>query len=444
MNVIDKICEKYTTEFNLMFDIGVRPLDLRFGASVPATMQAQLEAGLFRMSIFRGMGGVTVQLDMDENGVCIMSVGGAERYRFAPRAAGLAFPNYDMTECILWVLYILATGKNWLDNCRGMYLSCRCFSARQQATAARIQKSVARQYDTAVSVDETDAFYEKWEKYLKEAARRAPRFSARPIPTATFAALKGKSKTVHLGEMARTLYGTEPFAEEIDRYLEGLKTGASYRNWLEEATKDLADIAYRLPIMATNNLFTAVGTYIDNIRTESPDRIESGLNRQESFALTPASLQECFGGVEAAYCRYAEDLLRADFFRTVRDRVRSFIHTELLQAQQNIYYLNSDLHSFCFTDAESFGQGDVQLLSWKQLADLRDSDVYSDDVAWTTGALHSLQSRLKSIYAPQLWICSDPLKNMSDDAMIADAELTRSVPVTDEKLVWAIWADVRI
>lgn len=443
MDVVKRICEKYRIEYNLMFDRQLLPVSLTFSPAIPQTFQDQLMEALFRTGVFLEDTGIPLILDRCGEDTYELTRDGALLYRFRNSAPNLSFPDYDISETISWVIYILASRKNWLDGCKGQYISCRCFSARQQSAAVRISKCVDAQYGTSVPEELITQFYSRFQDYLSEVVRGAPRFSTRPIPMEAFQSLRGKPQDMTLRSLAEALYGTQSFTQELDWYLSRVRTGKFYRNSLEEAKQALASIAYQLPMSSVGYFFTAIGDHVDTIEKVSLDAVSSLLSKRVNFSLTAENLRSCFHEVDQAYLHFLETTLQREFFRSALDESMPDITKETSVVKMNIYRLRNSLHRFCFLKEEHFFQEDSASnpLSWKQLSQLTDSDIYCPDVSWDPDSLHDLQSEVRTISSPRIWICSDRLKNLADMHMISDAYNTKAAPVMDERLVWAIWAD---
>lgn len=446
MNIVSRICEKYPTEYNLMPDRRMRPIDLTFGPSIPFALQDQVLDHFLFMGGCLEPGGLPVQLDKDSCGHYALNLPGEVRYRFADRAARFYFPNYDMTTAIAWVLWIISSGKDWLQTCQGRFISCQCFSAAQQTAAARIAGSVEAQFASSIPREQLSLFLSRHQKYLDELVLRGPRFSCRPIPESVFRNLRGKNRDYSVNELAGILFGPDTFSRELKQYQEQLRLSPGYRAQLDAARSELSKIACALPIMAVSYFFTELRSTIDSFQGSALNDLQTALSRQVRFTLTPGNLSDAFEEVDRIYLDYLKALLREDFFRTVCQEAQSVTQSEIHAAKRNVFELRTALHRFCFLRDNRLGKSEqiCTPLTWKQLSSLSDSDIRSPADVWDTGSFNELQSGLLSVYAPHVWICSDRLKNLSDREMIADAYNTRSAPVMDERLVWAIWVDAGV
>ena len=265
MDIVKRICDKYRIEYNLMFDRQLLPVALTFSPTIPQAFQDQLLESLFRTGVFLDDSGIPLALERCAEDTYELTRAGQLLYRFRNSVPNLSFPDYDISETISWVIYIIASRKNWLDGCKGQYISCRCFSARQQSAAVKISKCVDAQYGTSVPEERITQFYSRFQDALSEAVRSAPRFSTRPITQEAFQALRGKPQDTTLRALAEALFGAEPFTRELDWYLSRIRTGRFYKESLEEAKRALASIAYQLPMSAVGYFFTAVGDHVDTI-----------------------------------------------------------------------------------------------------------------------------------------------------------------------------------
>lgn len=448
MNAAEKICEKYKVEYNLMPDRWMRPICLTFGSKVPNGLQQDVMLRLDRLGIFTDSMGVPVRLDVsaDREDIYTLSSGN-KQFHFAPYTVGIPFVNYDMTEAIIWTVYIIACRKDWLDAHNNRFISCRCFSARQQAAAMRIAKSVSAQYSSSVPVDKVDSIFREMQGAIDPFAMMAPRFSQRPIPEAAFQRLHGRQLDIPLGDLAEALFGTDSFEQELDAFCANVTSGRGYRKRVNEAAQQLVETVYGLPIMSVGFFFTELTNRIDDIQSNFTAEIQQMFREKAMrFSLTADNLRSRFAGVDRVYLACVKGKLLREFLHTVCEQVKAIIDQEFYAAKKEIMMLGYSMGKFCFVREGSFENPEDfdNLLTWKKLAALEDSDIRSRDISWTPTSLSDLQSEINTVQAPQVWMCSERLKNLSDAHAITDAFQTRAVPVLDERFVWAIWADVNV
>ncbi len=444
MNVIQKICEKYPIEYTLMPDFRMRSVNLTFGPQVPMDLQDKIMEGLDWLGVFVEDMGMPISLDVSaaRPDSYTLSVSGQEQFHFSA-FSGIAFAGYDMTEAVIWTVYILASRKNWLEPYKGKYISCRCFSARQQAAAIQISSSVARQYQGSFSEDQLRGVFGKLRACVAPFVAQAPRFSSQPIEELVFDKIKGRSAEATLHDIAVRLFGSVPFEEELHAYCQRVRSSGIYQDRLEEAVSLLMETVYQLPIMAVSHMFTELGTLTDEIEPVEAAEYRRLLQERAKFTLTASGLKIVFEKLDNACQAAVRTELEIAFLREVCEKAYARIGKEFSEGKRSIMQLRNALGRFCFVRAESFEQGSsTGMLSWKQLANMTDRDIYSKNVFWTPDSLNDLQSIVKSTYAPQLWICSEKLRNQSEMASITDMLITKPAPVMDERLVWAIWVDV--
>lgn len=444
MNVIQKICEKYPIEYSLMPDFRMRSVSLTFGPRVPLDLQDKIMEGLEWLGVFVEDMGMPVSLDVSDArpDSYTLSVSGQEQFHFST-FSGIAFAGYDMTEAVIWTVYILASRKDWLEPYKGKYISCRCFSARQQAAAIQISSSVARQYQGNFSEDQLRAVFGKLRTCVAPFVSQAPLFSSQPIEESVFEKIKGRSAEASLHDIAVRLFGSVSFDEELHAYCERVWNSSTYQDQLEDAVGMLMETVYQLPIMAVSHMFTELGTLTDEIEPVDASEYRHLLQERAKFSLTASGLKSVFEKLDDVCRASVRTELEIAFLREVCEKAYIRIGREFSEAKRSIMQLRNALGRFCFVRAESFEQGgSAGLLSWKQLSNMMDRDVYSKNVFWNPDSLNDLQSIIKSTYAPQLWLCSEKLRNQSEMASITDMLITKPVPVMDERLVWAIWVDL--
>lgn len=443
MNVIQRICDKYPIEYNLMPDLRTRSVTLRFSRDIPMELQDKIADGLELLGVLvedRGMA-VSLSAVQDREDTYSLSASGKEFY--FSTFTGIPFYGYDISEAIIWTIYILASNKPWLDPYQGKSISCRCFSARQQAAAMQISSSVLRQYQGDFSEDQLLEVFRDLRLRVRPFAMQAPRFSAQPIEESVFDKCKGRTIEASLSEIAQRLFGPLDFNQELEAYSKMIRDSKAYRNTLEEAVQKLVETAYQMPIMAVSHLFTEMGTLIDEIEPINATIYRQLLQETVRFSLNAASLKQCFEEIDKAYLKGLLAELEIAFLREVCDKAHTAIYREFSDAKRGIIKLRNALGRFCFVSPDTFEMGaDAGMLSWKQLANLADRDVYSKNISWTPDSLDSLQSVLMGTYSPHLWLCSQKLRNQAEAASIADVLITQAVPVMDDRLVWAIWVDL--
>ena len=442
MSIVNRICEKYRADYHLIFDIMMRPIDLTYGTSVPGELRDKIQNGMDRMNVYSEEGGIPLSLDMTPEGIYTLSRSGELLFKFANRAAQFVFSNYDVSDAILWTIYAIAAQKDWLRGEEGRYISCRCFSARQQAAAARIMRSVRAQYVSSVSEEKVSQALERISGKIDDLVESVPLFSARPICEDAYKTFHGRVVEMELDGIAERLFGKTPFVNEVDAYQKMIKTDGTYRKRLDATRDMLINLVYELPIMAVGYFFTELSARIDGIDAGTPEQIEQSLWKKDRFSLTPENLRECFSEVDACYRHYSKVTLQQDFLRTVCEEAQNVISAELTSAQKVVGELFRNLGRFCFAENIRFGQkADSDLLGWRQLAHLEDSDIFSTDVSWDADTLLVLQSTIHSRYAANAWICTERLKNQVTEKQITDQYNSVSAPLLDERCVWAIWAD---
>lgn len=443
MNVIQRICAKYPIEYTLMPDFRMRSVCLTFGAQVPYDLQDKILEGLDWLNVFVEDMGIPMTLDIcEERADSYTLTSGQNTFHFSS-CPSIPLVNYDLTEAVTWTIYILAGRKNWLDTYRGKYISCRCFSAQQQAAAMQISSSVAQQYQSGFPEEQLSFMFEKLRDCVMPFVSRAPRFSAQPIEESVFEKCKGRPTEASLQEIADRLFGQTSFEQELQAYCRLVQNSSVYRSCLEDAIRQLMETAYTLPIMAVSPLFTQMGTLIDEIELADSSVYRKLLQERVKFTLSAASLKKYFEQMDNAYLHAIRTELEIAFLREVCEKAHTRINREFTSARRGITQLRNALGRFCFVRPGSFENSDgTGNLTWKQLADLAERDVSSRNTSWTPDAFNGIQSELKSIFAPQLWICSEKLRNQSELASITDIHLTKPAPIMDERLIWAIWVDV--
>ncbi len=442
MNVVERIKKKYPIAYNLMLDRRMRPVELRFGQGVSPAIQDGIMEGMDRVCVFQEYGGMPVSVEQAADGAYTLKIHGKYIYHFRTSHEIISFDERDMVEAMVWTIYSYAAGTGWLNSYEGKRISCKCFSARQQATALRIRRSVEAQYANMVPEQKVEEICDRIREKVSIFADRAPRFSGRPIPEQNFRALRGKTTEMELGDLAEKLYGAEPFLTELETFRKKVQSSPEYEKRLREICELMTKLVEELPAMSVSYFYTEFETRIDTMETELPRYLYQMQHDKVRFSLSAADIRSCFREMDEIYDQYLRNNLLCDFMGKVREETKAVIHQELQMAQRQIYMLRSALHRFCYVEADCFQNGQAEKnLTWKQLSELSDSSIYFRDVSWDQDSFNELQSVRKADYQPIIWISSDRLCNLAQMHCITDSHLVKPAPVMDEHFVWAIWAE---
>lgn len=437
--IIKRICEKYPIDYTLIPDFRMSKVCLRF-TEVSEEIQEQLQDKLIRLGILQEDVGIAMEFSLvdRESEKYVLRLSGKDMFYYAPR---FETRQYDMSEAVAWSIYVLAGHKDWLNSYQGRYLYCRCFSSRQQAAAARISSSVARQYQSTVPQELVQQVFDKLKGSVDGLVRMAPRFSGQPMEYGVYSQANGRTMTGSLEEIARKLFGERDFEAELNAYVQLIRDSSGYQKVLADAVDALTEAACELPIMAVSGFFTALGTLIDEIVPVEPATIQKLLQKTGKLTVNAQNLKNAFAEVDEGYLKKLGFQVETEFLRTACDNAYDRIKKECADARQNIMQLYGALGRFCFVRPDSFAQEDQTMLTWKQLSCLEERHIYSKNVNWDEKSLHDLQSVMNSTFSPYLWICSQPLANRGKNAAITAAAITYPAPVMDDKLVWAIWVE---
>lgn len=446
MNVVDRICNKYPIEYNLMPDPRMRLVNLMFGSKVPLDLQDQILDRMDWLGIYTDDTGIRLTLDIsaDQEDVYTLRCPNQVEYHYSRQPIGIPFLNYSVVDAISWTIYVVACRENWLDDYAGKFITARCFSARQQSAAVQIKKSIDLQRNNLLSREQVEDVFHELCDFISDIAAQAPRYSAQPIKESAFDRFKNRQTEIELYDLSEMLFDNISFDTEVERYIQMVKESALYARRLEQAVSRLTEVAYDIPILAVERLFTELGTMIDEIEPANVSDVNALLREKVRFSLSRLQLKSCFEKIDRIFLYAVEERLQRDFLTAVREQTRSLIHKEFSLAKREINIHAHALDRFCFVSSQHFAQDDstARILNWKKLSALAERDIFSKDVSWAPQSLHDLQSTLKARHAPQVWICSRKLRNIPECDDITDALITKPAPILGEWLVWAIWADV--
>lgn len=438
MDIIEKICRKYETEYNLLPERGSRSFRLSFGPEISPSFACQVEDGLARLSLFPDQRGMEVRLEAPEGEqeAVELLVDGRPCFRLTNRTGRISMAETPISEGAAWAVFLTVNHPDWLEGYgfRGYSLVFGCFSARQQAAALHLKASVEEQYSHSVSAGQIQEVYGRMKELLLPFVRRAPRFSHQPIAEPRFSPTRVFSGS--LRQVAGELYGEGDFREELSQYLNQVLQLPEYGICLEEGVECAMAQVRQLPMMAVHYFFTGLRTRADELR----QHMEEALGRQwetvVSLTLTPEALSRSFYDLDKAYMGLLAGSLMTEFLYEVCDRSEHDLHREYGDCRRELMKLSGDMNRFCFVRRGCFGKEDWEPLSWKQLAQLRERDIFSRDLSWDKESFDILMNELMGAQAPVLYLCSGELAEQ-----IGLPHLIRPVKALDDRLVWAFWAD---
>ena len=453
MNIINKICEMHENDYNVMSDEWMDPVHLEFGESIPAEFRDRVEQALDRLDVEVDPydSSLNLKLELDADGTYRLSQSGELLYRFDNKAPGFLFPKYVTEEAIAWTIFAIVSEKEkvWFRNAsnqvtRGAFVSCRAFSAKQQAVAFRIMKSVSAQSVSEIPIQKVTSTLEQIMIFADPFAAAVPMFSCRPILESAYAKYREyRNKPVEkkMGEIAEDLFGSSSFEQEITAYREYVVHSQEYAAQMTKAQKELTNILYGLPIMAVSRFFTDLNEAIASMNTVSLSQIEDLLDVPVRFNMTQDKLKSTFAGVDAMWTKYAQCVVRQDFLRKVWEKTKQSVDGEQLEARKVCKQMRRELSRFCFVDAEAFGENaNDQLLGWKQLVNLQERELSMvADLRWSPESMIRLQRKLMNPEQPTCWLCPPQLREQSVRLQITDQFDTQAVPLMDQRCVIALW-----
>lgn len=445
MNIAERICDKYKIDYNLTLTFLPSGIDLTYGEDFPLDLMDRVEQTVGKMGIYVAPGEIPVCLEKEAEGKYKMTMDGHVLYRFADKPAHYPFPDYDPADAIGWTLYAIAAGKEqqWMvdvlgKQARGQYVTCRCFSARQQSSAARIMASLKAQDRSDVPEEKVEEGVRLVLGYVRSYTDAVPLFSGRPIEESAFRELRGRQQEMELGQLANRLFGHADFQEDLDSYVNRLQKEESYHQRIQSASEDLQAMIYDLPWKAVRFFLDQISSKIDEYAIYSPSQIQQLLRKRVRFSLHGEKLSACFAEVDDAWEKNAVNMIRRDFLRSVIAHLSSSIQRSLIQVQRVSTGLQRHLRGFFFAREDSFGQVQEKL-NWKQLSEITDRDLYSPDLSWEVESLLDMQRTFQATAGAQRWLCTERLKNLVVDASKVDQFNTTAVPLLDERYVFGLW-----
>ena len=408
-------------------------------------LMERVEQNLGKIGVYVVEGGIPLCLEKVSDGEYALTMDGSVLYRFADKPAHYPFPNYDPADAIGWTLYAIAAGKEkkWMVDAmgklaRGQYVTCRCFSARQQASAARIMASLKAQDRSDVPEEKVAEGMHLVMSHVRGYIGAVPLFSGRPIAESAFREMRGTQGEMELAAVARKLFGQSDFQQELERYVARLQKDDAYTRRVEEASEELLKMVYDLPWKAVRFFLDQLNAKIDESEVYSPEQIEGMLRKKVRFSLTADKLSACFSEVDDAWEKYAVNMIRRDFLRSVCQKLNKTIGKALIQVQRVSTGLQWHLRGFFFAREDSFGEV-TDKLNWRQLSEITDRDLSCPDISWTVPSLLDIQRIFQNVAGAQRWLCTERLRNLSVEEQITDQFNTTAVPLLDERYIFGLW-----
>ena len=442
MNIVERIHQKYPIEYCMMPPRSLRPFQLAFGEGADA-MEQKVRKALDRLGLYEDTTGMTFCISAEREGVYQLTLDGELLYRFADKAGRVNFFAYDIPEAIAWVIYILSTNKNWLDDVqKGWFITCRSFCAQQQVASARFLQCVNAQYQNAIGADTVDTILKTLTKPIKPFCDMAPVFSARPLKPEAYADYMGKNVSISLDILCSEIFYRGSFLTELDTYHAMIKEQELYQSRLQECANWLAQEAYKQPIMSLSNFFASL---LNRIEQEDPEKPSFDQHEKVKFTLSADGLETAFGALNKAYDQYITAAIRQDFLRSVCETARALVDEDVTAARTAVQQTSRQLQTFCFVTEEAIPEDyQGQQLGWRQLISPSEADISISNQNWTPNSWRGMQQHFKTFYPPRFWLCSEQLRNLSDSAHLPDSLWTNPVPISSNQYVWALWADAQI
>ena len=214
-------------------------------------------------------GNLALTLEQDREGVLVLKKKDEILYYFADHTEDISFYEYDPCEAIAWVIFMLSTGEKWLNDYKGQYISCKAFSARQQAAAERFLKCVNAQYENVMSDELIRDTLRELLQYTTCFTDRVPVFSARPISEKVFIQLEEAEEVRRdIETVAAKLFGEVSFDQELEDYYKAVRETDNYQKRIHVGVEWLLKKANSLPIMTLGRFFTELQSYINRQNIE--------------------------------------------------------------------------------------------------------------------------------------------------------------------------------
>lgn len=445
MTISEKIKQAYPAAPNMAAGIATAAT-LVFDDSVDENSKLSLRRALSFKGVFlRNDFSTWLNIGIKKDGAAfqMFRICGAQSDDWQPLAT---FFGEDAIEGISVIIYDMACNNTDVrDRVRGHKLFVHCLSRQQQFAAARLLKTIDRQFDNDFPSERIDAAAEKLLPYIKHFAEDAPCLSMMPIRESAFESFRQhRGSVIEKRKLAAGLYGANwqtIMEQSISDYCAYIISGTAYVESLTSARSELSNHIYSLSLNSAQSFLSQLERKLRELLP--PRRSLRGDWLTESsgkLSVSTEFIRQQFNSADIACEQLACSILGDDFIRRLFSAIRS--HNDenaIFNATEKLNKLRDVLGRFCLIPRRDCSSVDI---GWAQLARLEQEAVWQQTrqcigepgANWSLNELHNAQMIVGG--RALIWLCSETLRNELRANTAQYSNITYPLPTQDTSVVW--------
>lgn len=443
-DILSRICSRYPARLYLTF-VGGRSVYIQYGENLDTALKERLSRAISQLPLDRktnpGDAELKLTLSMEpcpgEASPMLCLRCGDQRF---------FYPEPASEDGVMWTLYVLVRALPSLEGKTIAKLRAVTYSADQQALAARLLNS-ADYWQQTLSAEVLPPVLEKAVRSsIGGMLSHAPRFSERPLTAgghelvqSAAHRLRAPLQQIKRGELARRLYGDQPFEQDLDAWCRMLQGKKPFREALMRAEMMVSDALFHLPMMeSVVRLRDAAQELSLRFDTkEDQRRLAEALDAPGDYKRLPREqIKQIFAEVDRIGKEIAEKKLSALLLKPLAMRLRAREEEVIPTALDAMREWNCSLREFC----RVAGEDDRLNIGWDRCGELRDEDLMINENGWSGWMLRRLYTGIgaRDGYYVINWFCSRGVYELARDHIEQMSHEMTPLPGMTEKLVVAL------
>lgn len=445
MTISEKIKQAYPAKPNMASDRATAAT-LDFDKSVDDNSESLLRNALISKGVPLRDGFTTwLNIGIKKDGAAfqMFRICGAQNDDWQPLAA---FFGEDAIEGISVIIYDMACRNTDVrDRIRGHKLFVHCLSRQQQFVAARLLKTIDRQFDNDFPPECIDEAANKLLPYIKHFAEDAPCLSMMPIRESAFESfMQHRGSVIEKRQLAAGLYGANwqtIMEQSISDYCAYITSGKAYAKSLTSARSDLRNHIHSLSLNSAQSFLSQLERKLRELLSPSQSLRGDWLTENSGrLSVSTEFIRQQFESADIACEQLARSMLGDDFIRRLFSDTGSYIDKDAkLDATEKLNKLRNVLEDFCLLPRKDLSPVDI---GWVQLARLEQEAVWKQTLQcigepganWSWNELYNAQMKVGG--RALIWLCSESLKNELVANLAGYSIITYPLPTQDTSVVW--------
>lgn len=358
------------------------------------------------------------------------------------------FFGEDAIEGISVIIYDMACRNTDVrDRILGHKLFVRRLSRQQQFVAARLLKTIDRQFDNDFPPECIDEAANKLLPYIKHFAEDAPCLSMMPIRESAFESfMQHRGSVIEKRQLAAGLYGANwqtIMEQSISDYCAYITSGKAYAKSLTSARSDLRNHIHSLSLNSAQSFLSQLERKLRELLSPSQSLRGDWLTENSGkLSVSTKFIRQQFKSADIACEQLARSMLGNKFIPGIFKDKDSYIdNNAILNAMQKLVDLRFDLDSFCLLNRNDYEPINI---GWWQLVRLEQEDIWRQTLQcigepganWSLDELHNAQMIVGG--RALIWLCSETLGNelRANAAKYQYSNITYPLPTQDTSVVW--------